>query len=179
LETTIDIGSDVVIQQDSSRDFTLMSNLNMDQILSTDWTFNEESICTNCNSVDFTATVSGQLVVTLINEDGCIYMDSLFVTVFEPEIGVFIPNAFSPNGDQINDHFIVYAEEENAIIEQLQIFNRWGDLVYNGSNLPVNLTGWDGRFNGKVVNNGVYVYYAKVQINNTVREFQGDFTLFR
>ncbi len=70
---------------------------------------------------------------------------------------VMVPNAFSPNGDGQND--ILYVR--STAISQIAIFrvyNRWGEMVFQGESLD---DGWDGTYNGKPVNPGVYVYYVE------------------
>ncbi|MCB0628987.1 MAG: gliding motility-associated C-terminal domain-containing protein [Saprospiraceae bacterium] len=66
----------------------------------------------------------------------------------------YIPNAFSPNSDGVNDVFQAYATCEFRSYE-LQIFNRWGELLYQSS-IPEQ--GWDGHSRGQVVSQGVYTY---------------------
>jgi gliding motility-associated-like protein len=93
---------------------------------------------------------------------------------------VFIPNVFTPNGDGINDLFMVYSAGGVAVIEEMLIFDRWGELVFNRKDALPNLSGygWDGSFKGKPMNAGVFVYYARIRfLDGTVREFKGDLTL--
>lgn len=93
----------------------------------------------------------------------------------------YIPNAFSPNSDGINDKFQVYLDPVSCSIAsiQVQIFDRWGELVYQGADL----SGWDGTFREKKALSGVYVYVIKMVFNRnmtteTVFE-KGDVTLVR
>ena len=96
-------------------------------------------------------------------------------------VPVYIPNAFSPNGDNINDKFTVFGDAE--IIEEVQkfrIFDRWGELVYEDENFPPNDLdfGWDGSFNGKIMNPAVFVYFAEVRfLDGSVKQLKGDVTL--
>jgi len=89
--------------------------------------------------------------LTVTSDDGCTSNDDVFVKVLKAPV---IPNAFSPNGDGINDRWeIKYLETyPGAVIE---IFNRYGQLIYHstGYNNP-----WDGRYNGKEVPAGTYYY---------------------
>ena len=62
-------------------------------------------------------------------------------------------NAFSPNGDGINDFFIV--ESRNIVEYQMIIFNRWGNSVFESNDPSI---GWDGRYRGKDVPEGTYFY---------------------
>ncbi len=92
--------------------------------------------------------------------------DTTFVTNFEcpPEsCKYFIPNAFSPNGDDINDYFKVYFDVLNCAVEvfNIKIYNRWGALVYQS-----NENTWDGYFAGAKMNPGVYAYVIEMQINS-------------
>jgi gliding motility-associated-like protein len=70
-----------------------------------------------------------------------------------PPLSVFIPNAFTPNGDGINDTFGVKGEGiENFAI---RIYNRWGEVVFESDNPKKQ---WDGTYQGKPVKDGTYVY---------------------
>jgi gliding motility-associated-like protein len=70
-----------------------------------------------------------------------------------PPLSIYIPNAFTPNGDGINDSFGVKGEGIKDF--RLVIFNRWGDVIFESTE-PRKL--WDGRVAGKPVEQGVYVY---------------------
>ena len=97
---------------------------------------------------------------------------------------VYQPNIFSPNQDGINDIFTLLGDPELIQgIEELVIFDRWGNKVYVGFNLGANdpINGWDGRLNRQLVDQGVYVWYAKVKyiINEEILSLSGDVTLIR
>ena len=91
----------------------------------------------------------------------------------EPDI--FIPNAFSPNGDGENDTYLVTGK----VVEELalKIYNRWGELVFE-TNDP--LKGWDGTFNGKKVDPVVFVYQLDVRcIDQRAFTKKGNITVVR
>jgi gliding motility-associated-like protein len=93
-----------------------------------------------------------------------------------------VPNVFSPNDDYINDYVTVFSNDVNAIVLEFEIFDRWGEKVFRGTDFPVNVPelGWDGRFKGQYMNPAVFVYVAKVRFtNNTIRVISGDITLVR
>lgn len=93
--------------------------------------------------------------------------------IFSPY--VFTPNAFTPNGDDINDRFIVQAP--TLRVASILIFNRWGTKIYESSNLQ---EGWDGRFKGEAVPEGVYVFVIQGQgEDGTPIELKGTVTLIR
>lgn len=70
-----------------------------------------------------------------------------------PGMAIFIPNAFTPNGDGLNDTFGVSGEAIHDF--SLKIYNRWGDLIYESSNPREQ---WDGTFMGEPVPAGNYIY---------------------
>ena len=96
-------------------------------------------------------------VVTLTDPiHGCI--DTASITVYIQPNGFYaFPDAFTPNGDGINDEFYPVINE-GVTIEEFRIFNRWGNMVYNSPNKP----GWNGKFGGSDQMIGSYVYYVKL-----------------
>lgn len=75
--------------------------------------------------------------------------------IFEivPAAVLYIPNAFTPNSDGLNDTFGAVGE---GIIEyNMQIFDRWGNLIFESNDMKVQ---WDGTYHNELVPNGVYVY---------------------
>ncbi len=123
--------------------------------------------------------ISYQLLVT--DTFGCQAMDTLNIFV-EKNYAVFIPNAFSPNGDGINDYFEIYAGKDVEKIISFSIFNRWGGVVFQKDNfLPEDFEGsWDGRFKNKELKPQVFVYMAKVAfVDGTEKVFSGDVSLFK
>ncbi len=90
----------------------------------------------------------------------CSYTDSVLITVneliCEPPV-VYIPNAFTPDGDGLNDRFHVRGTHIKEI--DLKIYNRWGEKVFETQNPN---EGWDATHKGKEVESGVYVYHVNV-----------------
>jgi gliding motility-associated-like protein len=103
---------------------------------------------------NYNYNLAGNYTITLnvTNQYGCSDFSSQVIEVIAPE-HLYVPNAFSPNNDNINDYF----SSGNWNIEDLTIaiYNRWGDAIYTagGSNFR-----WDGTYKGKPVPEGVYVY---------------------
>lgn len=100
--------------------------------------------------------------------------------------GYYIPNAFTPNSDGVDDFFTIYGSDEIARIQSLQIFNRWGQLVFEKSNFPPNVDheGWNGTYLKKNDNHDfgpqVFVYQAKIEYTDGSTEtVSGDITLIR
>jgi gliding motility-associated-like protein len=84
---------------------------------------------------------------------GCSGIDTITLFV-DPSKNIFVPNAFSPNGDGINDVYSVYASGPVKVFE-IEIFNRWGEKVYQSNDMG---SGWDGKYMGTFVMPGEYVY---------------------
>jgi gliding motility-associated-like protein len=90
----------------------------------------------------------------------------------------FIPNAFTPNGDGLNDEFMILYKGD-MVLKELSIYNRYGQRMFNGAS---QLKGWDGTLNGNLCDAGVYFYYIKILCGNVSQKevvFKGDFTLMR
>jgi len=98
-------------------------------------------------------------VVALKNQNSPIESVSNAVVVEKP-YALYSPNAFSPDGDGINDLFKISGQGMNDF--QIEIFNRWGQMVYKSIDLS---NGWDGTFKGKNLPTGTYVYKIKTSKN--------------
>jgi gliding motility-associated-like protein len=95
--------------------------------------------------------------VIVMDENGCV--DSSFVTVkvFRTNPQIFVPTAFTPNGDGKNDVFRPIAVGISKI-EYFRVFNRWGEMVFSTT---TNEVGWDGKINGKEQATGTFVWLVK------------------
>jgi gliding motility-associated-like protein len=101
--------------------------------------------------------------------------DTTVVTPGGPGAGIFIPNAFSPNGDGNNDVLKLYGAQIQSI--EFYVYNRWGQRVFESKEL--NKT-WDGTYKGELLNAGVYPYLIKVVfLNGDTMEKRGNITLVR
>lgn len=95
--------------------------------------------------------------VIAANEAGCLDSASIVVRVYPADQRIFVPTAFSPNGDGLNDFFkVIPAGITN--ITTLQVFNRWGQLVFQTNDVR---RGWDGRINGQLQQTGTYVWVVQ------------------
>ena len=120
-------------------------------------------------------------VLTGIDSNGCRLSDSFTITVAICQTGLSVPNAFTPNGDGVNDHFTVYGKYISEY--EIRIYNRWGEQVYDShdvSDLNDINRGWDGTFKGKLQDSGTFVYYiAAKDINGKSISKKGNLTLIR
>jgi gliding motility-associated-like protein len=95
---------------------------------------------------------------------------------------VYIPTAFSPNGDGRNDEFFIHGDKALVNIPVMRIFSRTGSLVFERQDIMPNnnMMGWDGRFRGEELNPGIFVYYAEITFADGATEvFTGDVMLMR
>jgi gliding motility-associated-like protein len=122
-----------------------------------------------------------EIKVIAIDTNGCQAQASLRLNE-ESDPKVFIPNVFSPDADGINDMFTVYGNKDVEMIDELQIFDRWGNQVFVNTEFPPNEEnyGWDGSFKNSVINPAVFAYWARVRFKDgTEGSFKGDVTLVR
>jgi gliding motility-associated-like protein len=95
--------------------------------------------------------------VKIFNQVGCYDSASLLVKIFKTLPTVFVPNAFTPDGDRKND-FLKPIAVGMKQIEYFNVYNRWGQLVFSTA---VNNHGWDGTLKGKPQTSGIYVWSVK------------------
>ena len=98
-----------------------------------------------------------EYVVRVSNAIGCFDTDTIKVRYYTVLPDFFVPSAFSPNGDGLNDVLKPIALGLRSV-DKFIIFNRWGQLVYSTSQIG---EGWNGKRGGKVQEAGTYVWYAE------------------
>ena len=127
----------------------------------------------------FTGTLVAQennryKVVAVSNADAGVTSESNIVEV-KPDFALFIPNAFTPNADGLNDIFIPVGSNVEEM--ELTIFNRWGEAIFTTTSLE---QGWDGTYLGENSPSDVYVYDVKAHTKDA--EYihkKGNVTLIR
>jgi len=136
----------------------------------------------DCEDLSFLPTTSQQVILELFAGNGCSVSDSIFIEVIDVR-KAWLPNAFSPNGDGINDFFTVFGKIPNVqIVEELKIFDRWGNFIFEGKNFLPNVlqNGWDGTFKGKAVTTGVYTYTTTIRfVDEQVFRYSGEMIFLR
>ncbi|MCB0521779.1 MAG: gliding motility-associated C-terminal domain-containing protein [Saprospiraceae bacterium] len=138
--------------------------------------------CLACRNPVASPQSTTTYLLTIYDPGGCQASASQLVIVDKTK-GVFIPNGFSPNGDGINDVFMIFSDHRSVKeVSSFLIFSRWGESVYEYYHFPPDdpLYGWDGFFKGKDLDAGVFTYLAEVEfIDGEKRLFKGDVTLVR
>jgi len=125
--------------------------------------------------------VDNETITATVYAGGCLDQDALSIRV-DIDADIFVPNVFSPNGDGINDHVTVFTDKRVKKVVYLEIFDRWGNMVFKANDFAPNdpLKGWDGTFKDKPMNPAVFAYIAQVElINGQTINKKGDITLVR
>ena len=127
-------------------------------------------------SIEISPISSNIFSVTVTDINNCADTASVNVVVNEeycpPCTKYAVPNVFTPNGDQQNDYFAVFADGE-ITITNFQIYNRWGELIHNSPE-P-----WDGNYKGNPAPSDVYIYNIELITNCETKQLKGDLTLIR
>ncbi len=149
---------------------------------SVSWYPEDNLTCSNCLDPILTAVNNDVYKMEVYDIFGCKDTATIEITLLEG-IQVYVPTAFSPDGDGINDLFQIFGK--NSQIRQIEIFriyDRWGNLLHEARNFQAGdlSAGWNGRINGKKVNPGTYIYNIIVElIDGTRTEKNGSVLLLR
>lgn len=114
-------------------------------------------------------------ILEVTSPDGCVGYDSVTIFVIDRTI-VELPNAFSPNGDGINDEIFILNHSVSKLLEY-SIYNRWGQQVFTTTDLNA---GWDGTINGKEAELGTYAFVIRaIDLSGSELLKNGNITLVR
>lgn len=163
-DTLLRLGSSLIINPTLSRNDSLTFL----------WT---PAIYLNCDTCLQTISTPFQSTIyTLTAQDtfGCSAFESMQIAV-NSEREIFMPNAFSPNNDGVNDVLYPFGNESVVQVSSFRIYDRWGNLLHDKINFSIddNDFGWDGFFGGKRMQTGVYIYVLEVNF------IDGDTVIFK
>jgi gliding motility-associated-like protein len=127
------------------------------------WDTDPTLSCLNCNDPVATPVTDARYIVTA-QMGICTAKDTVNVAVRKKE-EFYVPNAFSPNGDGLNDNFKPSGYVQNFY---MQVFNRWGNLVFSSRDIS---KGWNGIYQGKPQPVGLYIYVISYTDGITGKEF--------
>jgi gliding motility-associated-like protein len=166
-----------IVQQSPDGCLPQLAQFNTDStgVIGYYWDFGDSSYSTEQNPLH-TYNNSGIYTILLVatTSDGCLVSASATDTINSVNFGVSIANAFSPNGDGINDLFKPNMSCTHNLTYTFRIFSRWGELIFETHDRT---KGWDGRYNGVLMPVDVYVYYIKYDCDNCSDFLQGNVTL--
>ncbi len=131
--------------------------------------------CTDCANPMVNTFAPENTYTVLVTYDSICTATATANVYIEEEHKLFIPNAFTPNGDGNNDVFLIYGEGIRTV--NLKVFNRWGEKVFESG---TQFLGWDGTFQGVMQKPAVFVYEADIYfLDNYIMHKKGDVTLIR
>lgn len=178
----VDLGAIGEICLGDSIQLSITTNLQSNEIASINWQGLDDSGCPDCLEQMIRPVVNSKYSVVLISDDGCVDSTAISVVVI-PKRPVYIPSAFSPDNDGINDIFQIFARP--GVVENIhtfQVYDRWGELLFEQKDFQPNdpAFGWDGIFRDERMNSAVFAWFAKIEFIDGVTEiFEGDVTLLK
>ena len=113
------------------------------------------------SAVTATSNYTTQYTITASNNPHgkeCKVTTQILVTVV-PNYNIYVPNAFTPNNDGINDYFEVFGNKKAIQYIDIAIFDRWGEVVFRSNDLDFK---WDGSYKGTMLEPGTFVYTMSV-----------------
>jgi len=161
-DTTIDKGNSIVLEVSGGKFYL--------------WSPSEGLSCTSCQNPIAAPSQTTTYYVIGTDGKGCQTPDSVLIIVNEVKALIIVPNAFTPNGDGMNDLFFVRTIGEIDAYN-LKIYNRWGEAVFYSKDI---LDIWDGTYKNGILPASTYVYYISGvdDFGNSILE-KGTITLLR
>jgi gliding motility-associated-like protein len=179
LPTAIHIGKDTVMSAGDVLQIKTVTE--RPDIVKWAWYGSSNLSCYNCATPQLKVGDDVSLICRATNRYGCISIDTLNIKTFCPGTLVFIPNAFSPDGDGINDVLMIQGKGVK-VIKSFRIFNRWGEVVFEKMNFQPGdpAYAWDGKVRGKPATPDVFVYICEVICDKGVPSFfKGNITILK
>ncbi len=145
------------------------------------WSPAQNLSCTTCNNPRTKPASTTLFTLKATSEFGCTDSDDVVIFIFCDQSQLFLPNTFTPNGDGQNDYFFPQGQGV-AKIKSFIVYNRWGQKVYERTNMDANIReqGWDGTYGGDKLGSDTFVYTLEAICDNGENVFwKGDVTLIR
>lgn len=128
-------------------------------VLSTETAYSEYLWQDGSTLPDLEVATAGFYRVTVTGDYNCKASDSIMIvcgTVIREELSIWLPNAFTPDGDNVNDIFRAKSTSDNVSFTfQMLIFNKWGEQIFSSNDIS---EGWDGTFKGKPCPSDMYTW---------------------
>jgi gliding motility-associated-like protein len=180
---TIDLGPDRVIELGDNLDLeAIIGNISEAGINDMQWSISDFS-CNDesCLSINISPLESVRIFLEITDDNGCEASDDVFISI-KDESPLYVPNVFSPNGDDSNDLWMIFGGKGIVEISTLNILDRWGNIVFENFGFqPENEAfAWDGIYRGEALPAGVYAYILTYDlIDGSSRQESGQITLLR
>jgi gliding motility-associated-like protein len=177
LPVNVELGDDMIIQPGDTTIIEAIVDIPIDSLSNVSWTGLSNTPCPTCLAQPVAPIITTAYSIAVTNTSGCSDSDDVIIFV-EKNIDVYVPNIFSPNGDNVNDRLIISAGPEVEEIESMEIFDRWGNMVFAKYHFLPDDPGsaWDGG----EYNSGVFAYRMMARFKDGRFEVRnGDVTLLR
>lgn len=187
---SISVAEPVVLDMDLGEDQTIQygDSITLNPVISVPtggltitWTPTTGLSCESCPNPIAKPDFQTTYTMSISDPNGCQISDDITIFVTKDR-NIFIPTGFTPNEDGNNDVFMIHGGDDITRIRYLKVFDRWGELVFEEKDFPVNdpAYGWDGRYRGQLMNSNVFAYLLEVEyLDGEVFQHQGDVTLLR
>lgn len=176
----VNLGRDTTIEVGEVIEIKAKVNLVPNQIQKMVWNDFITPTCATCFDISVAPTQNTGYLLAVYDKNNCVGKDEMFIYV--KDLPIFAPNTFSPNDDGINDGFTIFGNDNTFKINSLRIFNRWGDMVFEGLDIPVNdyTKGWDGKYKNIEQQGAVYIFVAELELKDKRKQnFKGEVLLIR
>jgi gliding motility-associated-like protein len=180
-EFTVSLGGDLIVPIGTEVPLVASLSGNVGVITLVEWS-PDMIICPACLEQTFLVTSPSFFTVTVTNSNGCTAADQIYIDVLKESLRFYVPDGFSPNNDGINDQFTIFGNEYLKLIKRLEIFDRWGNALFVREDFEPNeiAAGWDGTYQGRDLDPGVYVYQALLGLaDGSTRWIKGEIILIR
>ncbi len=177
----VDLGEDRTVKLGEAVELLARVNIDESEIAALSWNAADSLSCRDCLRPTVRPSTSGSYFIEVIDENGCVATDQV-ILFLDKTRRLYVPNVFSPNGDGKNDVFLPYAGPEVTSIRSFEIYNRWGEPVFEIYNFLPNdpSSGWDGTYRTELFNGAVFTWFAEVEfVDGVVEIFKGDVVLMR
>ena len=179
----LELGPDIEIEFGEEANIEAIVNIPENRIDTILWQSQELLVCADQLCLEGVINTFNTMTIsaTLFDINGCSDYDDVTIVV-QKDRRVYIPTAFSPNGDGDNDTFYIYVDRSQVTkINNFSIFNRWGEQVFEAPSFtPDSPIGWDGNFKNERLDPAVFVYFAEIEfIDGHVEMYKGDVTLLK
>ena len=147
------------------------------ELISYNWSPQEGLSCGDCQSPEIVDEVQSEYQLVAQNNNSC--SDSILIEVIlDKDRMAYTPNIFVKESPSQNDRFTFFPGCIVDKVIQLEIYDRWGDIVFENSGRENDALSWSGFVQGKPASSGVYVWLAKVElIDGTIELLSGNITL--
>ncbi len=173
----IDLGPDITVKPGTGLELFAATDIPSDHL---QFSWNNQSSCQGCPNFPIQILQDTMIIVSASLNQDCIAYDSIQIYIIE-DPRIFIPTAFSPNGDGINDVLEFFSGDNVKQVNSFRVYNRWGNLVFDSAHCkdPAGCK-WDGKYNSMPLDPQLLVWSMKLEMKNgTTHQLQGEVAIIK